>query len=354
MFVDTRSITQEIKSFGIKLGFSHVGIASPHLSINMAINMAIWAQRFRYWLEKGFCGEMGYMKRDVEKRTALVSIFPDVKSVVVAAMNCYPGEGHMVCLENPEAGYIASYALNEDYHRVIYLKLKELLQCINKITDAKVDGRIYVDTGSVLEKPLAVMAGIGWMGKNTLLIGKETGSWLILGVLLLDVELDFDEPEIDQCGECNRCLEACPTKAIVNPHMLDARRCISYLLGELKGQIPVDMRPSIGNRIFGCDDCQWVCPWNRDAGVSTEKAFMPRFEMMAPKLIDLMEMDEDRFRSVYNNSPVRRIKRGGFLRNVAVALGNSGDRMAIPVLEKRLKDPDPVVREHVDWALGRL
>ncbi|MBI5756225.1 MAG: tRNA epoxyqueuosine(34) reductase QueG, partial [Nitrospirae bacterium] len=241
-----------------------------------------------------------------------------------------------------------------DYHKVIKSRLKELLSYIDTLTDGRVHGKIYVDTGPVLEKHLAVMAGLGWMGKHSLVVSQNTGSWSLLGVLLLDTELDFDEPGADQCGECTRCMEACPANALTAPYILDARKCISYLLGELKGSIPLEMRPLIGNRIFGCDDCQWVCLWNSAAKVSTEEAFLPRQELTAPLLVDLIGMDEERFRSMFDNSPIKRIKWGRFLRNVAVAIGNSGDKGIMPALERRLSDPDPLVREHVEWAIERL
>lgn len=346
MRVETHFVTGKIKSIGVTLGFNHVGVAPPDLSA--------WAERFRDWIEQGYEGEMQYMSRDVERRMNPHFLFPEVKSVVVVSMNYFPGGGRPECLAHPATGYIANYALNEDYHEVIRSRLEELLRHISRMTDGKAGGKIYVDTGPILEKPLAVMGGVGWMGKHSLLISPEAGSWLALGALLLDIDLDFDTPVPDRCWECTLCMEACPTKAIVAPHIVDARRCISYLLGELKGPVPVEMRNLIGNRIFGCDDCQWACPWNSTAQISGEAAFRPREELRSPPLIDLMEMDEEGFRKVFKNSPIKRIKRNRFLRNVAVALGNSGDRNAIPVLEKRLKDADPLVREHVEWALGQL
>ncbi len=346
MLIDTKVLTREIKSFGAKLGFSHVGITPPRLSI--------WGERFRDGIRHGFAGEMWYLERDAERRIDPYVIFPEVKSIVVVSINYYPGKGHREGLDNPSAGYIANYALHEDYHPVIESRLRELLQYIDRLTQGRAQGKIYVDTGPVPEKAFAVMAGLGWMGKHTLLVSRDVGSWLLLGVLLLDMELDFDGPMMDQCGECTQCIEACPTKAIVAPYKLDAGRCISYLLGELKGPIPLEMRPLIGNRIFGCDDCQWACPWNRSAQISNETAFRPREDLASPLLADLMGMDEDKFSSMFNKSPIKRIKRKRFLRNVAVALGNSGDRRTIPVLEKRLKEPEPLVREHAEWALRQI
>ena len=316
MLMDTRSLTQEIKTFGLKLGFSHVGIASPDHSV--------WADRFRNWIKQGFHGEMGYMERSSERRIDPFAVFPEVKSVIVVSMNYYPGKKHRECLDNPGAGYIANYALNEDYHPVVETRLRELLQHIYEVTGGKVQGKIYADAGPILEKAYAVMAGLGWMGKNSLIINPETGSWIVLGVLLLDMELDFDKPIPDRCGECTRCMDACPTMAIVEPYVLDARRCISYILGELKGPIPVEIRPLIGNRVFGCDGCQWVCPWNEHVPVSNEVAFKPRNDLMSPGLMDLIQIvRDDDFKSRFKNSPIIRIKMERFLRNVSVALGNS-------------------------------
>lgn len=314
--MDTRSLTQDIKAFVLKLGFSHVGITSPDHSV--------WGDRFRDWIKQGFHGEMGYMERSMERRTDIYSVFPEVESLIVVSMNYYPGEKHRGCLDNPGAGYIANYALNEDYHKVVEMKLMELLRYIHNATDSKVSGKIYVDTGPVLEKAYAVVAGIGWMGKNSLIINPETGSWIVLGVLLLDIKLDFDKSIPDRCGECTRCMDACPTMAIVKPYVLDARRCISYILGELKGPIPVEMRPLIGNRIFGCDDCQWACPWNEVVQVSAEVSFKPRNDLMSPGLLDLMQIvGDDDFKSRFKYNPIKRIKMERFLRNVSVAIGNS-------------------------------
>lgn len=346
MGIEAHFVTEGIKSIGATLGFDRVGVAPPDLSI--------WGERYGDWIEQGYEGEMRYMSRDVDRRTDPRCLFPEVKSLVVVSMNYFPGDEHRRYLDNLVVGYIANYALNEDYHEVIRSRLEELFRHISKMTDGKAGGKIYVDTGPILEKPLAVSGGLGWMGKHSILIGPEAGSWLSLGVLLLDIDLDFDAPVPDRCGECTKCMDACPTKAIVAPYVVDARRCISYLLGELKGPIPVKMRPLIGNRIFGCDDCQWVCPWNNTARIAGEEAFRPREELRSPLLSDLMEIDEEDFGRIFKTSPIKRVKRSRFLRNVAVALGNSRDRKAIPVLEKRLKDADPMVKEHVEWALERI
>ncbi len=311
---DIITLTRYVKNIGLSLGFQHVGIASPGLSSG--------AYRFLEWLKNGYEGEMTYLDRFPERRSNPLLVFPDVKSVVVVSMNYYPGAFHRECLDNPVTGYIANYALNEDYHYIIRSRLKELLIRINSHTGGKTGGKIYVDTGPVMEKAFAVKAGLGWMGKNSLIISPDEGSWLLLGIILLDTELEPDIPSADSCGECTMCIEACPTGAIVAPYVVDARRCISYLLGELKGAIPEELKSKTGNRIFGCDDCQWACPWNNMAEVSTESGFLPRKELTTPLLVDLMEMSKDKFRRTFKNNPVARIKWEGFLRNVAVAFGN--------------------------------
>ena len=313
---DIKQLIRDIKSIGKSSGFRHVGIASPEVSL--------WGSRFQEWLKNGYEGEMAFLARNPEKQTNPSLVFPEVKSVVVVSMNYYPGGYRRECLDNPETGYIANYALNEDYHDIIKSRLREFLIQINAITNGNAQGKIYVDTGPVLEKAFAVKSGIGWMGKNSLIISPDAGSWLLLGVILLDTELEPDEPLEDRCGECTGCIDACPTGAIVAPYVVDARRCISYLLGELKGAIPEELKSMIGNRIFGCDDCQWACPWNNVATVSTETSFVPRKELTSPLLVDLMEMGEDDFRKTFHNNPVARIKWERFLRNAAVAVGNRG------------------------------
>lgn len=311
---DIRALTRDIKKTGFNYGFRHIGISTPDVSV--------LGSRFEDWLKNGFEGEMTFLGRNPERRLNPSLVFPDVRSVVVVSMNYYPGETHRDCLGNPEAGYIANYALNEDYHHVIKTRLNEFLSEIRTLSDNKVNGKIFVDTGPVLEKGLAVSAGIGWMGKNSLVISPDAGSWLLLGVILLDTELAADEPLGDRCGECTKCIDACPTGAIVAPYVVDARRCISYLLGELKGAIPEELKSLIGNRIFGCDDCQWACPWNNMAEVSAEQGFLPRKELTSPLLADLMKVGEDEFRKTFHNNPVARIKWEGFLRNVSAAAEN--------------------------------
>ncbi|MCC7203358.1 MAG: tRNA epoxyqueuosine(34) reductase QueG [Nitrospirae bacterium] len=307
------TLTRDIKDIGISLGFRHVGISPPDASL--------WGKRFQGWLKCGFEGEMRFLSREPERRLNPSIVFPEIKSVIVVSMNYYPGGDRRGCLDDHARGYIANYALNEDYHDVVKSRLEEFLVRIKTLTDKKADGKIYVDTGPVLEKAYAAMSGVGWMGKHSLIISPDAGSWLVLGVILLDTELEFDAPLQDRCGECTRCIEACPTGAIVAPYVVDARRCISYLLGELKGAIPEELKSMTGNKIFGCDDCQWACPWNNVAQAATETGFIPRKELTSPLLADLMEMDREGFKKVFHDNSVMRIKWERFMRNVVAAAG---------------------------------
>src|SRR5439155_7529715 len=251
-------------------------------------------------------------------------------------------------------GWISRYAWGEDYHGLMKLRLESLLDRINKLDGGSVRGRAFVDSGPVLERDFAGIAGLGWIGKNTHLISPKKGSWFFLGELFLDLPLAYDRPLRDRCGKCDLCLKACPTAAFVGPYLLDARRCISYLTIELKGWMPRQLRPLVGNHVFGCDICQEVCPFNVKARSTEEPAFRPRPGLHAPELIPMLSLDEAGFRRRFRGSPVLRAKRRGFLRNVAVALGNIKSEEAIPSLVKALEDEDPLVRRHAAWALGQI
>lgn len=339
------SLTFRIKEHAHAIGFDLVGVAPaesvPH------------GHAYTDWLAQGFAGEMAYLTRHVEKRQSVEAVLPGVRSVIVVAMNYHASETDAPPDGGP-AGIIARYARGTDYHDVMTRKLEALLACIRTEAGVPVQGKVYVDTGPVLERDLASLAGLGWFGKHTNLIHKRLGSWFLLGEILVDLVLDYDQPVTDHCGTCTRCLEACPTQAILQPYVLDARRCISYLTIELKGGIPEEFRPLMGNRIFGCDDCQDVCPWNRRAPVTNEPELLPRDGTAHPALLDLLLLSSEQFRLRFKGSPIKRAKRRGLLRNVAVALGNSGDRRAIPALIDALNDPEPLVRGHAAWALGRL
>jgi epoxyqueuosine reductase len=337
-------LTQQIKTTAHQLGFDLVGITSTAPLAHDS--------RYRAWVAQGFAGEMGYMSRDVEKRTDPSRVLPGARSIIVVGMNYHTP------LQVPEdvrgRGWISRYAWGEDYHVVMGRKLEALIDFIRALEGPDVQTRWYVDTGPILERELAWRAGLGWPGKHTNLINRRLGSWLFLGAILLDRELVYDAPATAHCGTCTRCLVACPTGALVAPGVLDARRCISYLTIELRGAIPHTLRPLMGTHIFGCDICQAVCPWNRQAPESAELAFWPRAGYAAPELLPLLSLSEAEFQGRFRSSPIRRAKRRGFLRNVAVALGNLRDPRAIPALQHALGDSEPLIRGHAAWALGRI
>jgi epoxyqueuosine reductase len=346
-----KAVGEEIVAEARRLGFDLVGItrATPPAT----------ADRYRAWLENGYHGEMAYLARPdaVAGRKDLAHVQPGVRSVVMVGANYYTVPLPPELRDDASRGVVASYAWGDDYHDVLTPRLRQLGAFIEAKTGEEVAHRAYVDTGPVLERDLAVRAGLGFVGKNTNLIHPRLGSWLFLGELLLTTDLGERQPAASEgtCGRCNRCLEACPTGALVAPYVLDARRCISYLTIELKGPIPRDLRPGIGNRIFGCDICQEVCPWNRRFGRPTaEAAFQPRPGAMAPHLLELLALDDESFRRRFRGSPVKRAKRRGLLRNAAVAAGNWGDPVAIPALVRALGDGEPLVRGHAAWALGRI
>lgn len=343
-------LTQAIKERGYELGFDLVGIApaDPPQTISAYLE----------WVRCGYAGEMGYLARPdrIARRQDLSIIVPHAKSVVVVGMNYFTRQLPAEILNDPSRGIIASYAWGVDYHDVMTPRLRQLQSFIEAQVGGRARGRVYVDTGPVLEREYAVRAGLGFFGKNTMLIHPRWGAWLFLGEILLDIELDYDEPDTrGTCGACTRCLVACPTDAFPKPYVLDARRCISYLTIELKGPIPHALRPLVGNRIFGCDICNEVCPWNKRFAKPTDApAFQPNPDHVAPRLLDLIALDERAFRQRFRNSPIKRAKRRGFLRNVAVALGNWGDPVAVPALIQALHDREPLIRGHAAWALGRI
>jgi epoxyqueuosine reductase len=343
--VDHRIVlSEQIKTTAIDLGFDLVGLTS-------AAPLA-HGGRFRAWVAQGFAGDMGYMSRDVDKRVDPSRVLPEARAIIVLGINYYTAPETTGDIRG--RGWVSRYAWGQDYHSVLGQKLEALVACIRAIEGADVRARWYVDTGPILERELAWRAGLGWPGKNTNLINRRLGSWLFLGAILLDRELVYDEPSTAHCGTCTRCMVACPTGALVAPGVLDARRCISYLTIELRGPIPRELRPLMGTHIFGCDICQAVCPWNRKAPVSPNLAFLPQAGFAAPELIPWLRLSEDAFRLRFRGSPMKRAKRRGLLRNVAVALGNLRDPRAIPALETALGDAEPLIRSHAAWALGRI
>jgi epoxyqueuosine reductase len=298
------SITNLIKSQAIKLGFSKVGIAR-------AESLTEEGGRLREWLAKAYHGTMQWMEYEIEKRVDPCLVFPQSKSVVCVAMNYYSPEQHS---DNPEIGKISRYAWGDDYHNVLSERLERLLEFI-KSEIPGVNGKIYVDTGPMMDKGWAVRSGIGWMGKHTNVITREYSSWVFLGEILLDVELDYDEPLTDLCGTCTACIDACPTKAIIQPYVVDSNKCISYLTIEHRDTLPKDILPKFHRWVFGCDICQDVCPWNRFQKETKESAFYPRQENIAPKLTELADMSQEKFSQWFRRSSIKRAKRTGLARN---------------------------------------
>lgn len=352
-----------VKEEARRLGFDAVGIAS--------VRETPYARAFLAWLAAGYQGEMQYMARGATARCDPRHVLEDATSMVVVARNYYVLPPDPAWLADPGRGRVARYAWGWDYHGVIRPKLFTLDAFLRSLSGRRRYAKAYVDTGPVLERAWAFAAGVGFFGKNTCLILPKKGSWYFLGVLIVPepLEPDPEPPLLDPepprwqfpggeggCGRCTRCLAACPTQAFVGPYVLDARRCISYLTIEHRGPIPHELRPLMGNWIFGCDDCQDVCPWNvRFAQPTDEPAFQPRPDQVAPKLLDLLALDERAFRQRYRRTPFMRPKRRGLLRNVCVAIGNWGDPVAVPALARALaEDPEPLIRGHAAWALGRI
>ena len=338
---------QTIKRRAEEIGFDLVGIAPAERPTH--------ADFYLDWLDRGYGGEMAYLGRPdaVERRLSPSAALPGARSIVAVAINYHLGDDGP--FDDPARPVIARYARGDDYHLVFEEKLEQLATSIRELLGAEVQTRLYVDYGPVLERDHAQSAGLGWIGKNTVLINPDIGSYLFLGEILTDADLEADEPFLlDHCGTCTRCIDACPTGAIKGPRELDARLCISYLTIELRGPIPRELRPLIGNRVFGCDICQEVCPWNSEIPETAEPRFQARDDVTGPELVQLMALSEEEFRERYSDSPLSRARRGGFLRNVAVALGNWGDPAALPALTRALNDDDPLVRGHAAWALGQI
>jgi epoxyqueuosine reductase len=295
------------------------------------------------------------MAETFERRTDLRKLMPDAMSVVMLGLNYGPETDPLAALSRPDTGAISVYARHRDYHDVLKGKLKELAAVlVAAARPDKTDVKVFVDTAPLLEKPLAARAGLGWQGKHTNLVSREFGSWLFLGAILTNLDLPPDPPETDHCGQCRACLDVCPTGAFPAPYQLDARRCISYLTIEHEGPIPRDLRPAIGNRIYGCDDCLAVCPWNKFASVGREAKLGARADLNAPPLAELARLDDASFRSFFAGGPIKRIGRARFVRNVMIAIGNSNDRALAKVAVDRLDDDSSLVRGAAIWALARL
>jgi len=308
--------------------------------------------RLQDFLDDGFHGTMDWLAETAARRSDPRTLWSGVRSVVMFAMNYGPEEDPRGILEKTDRGAISVYAQNRDYHDIIKGKLKEV--ATRFAARAGEDVKVFVDTAPVMEKPLSEKAGLGWQGKHTNLVNREFGSWLFLGSLFTTAELIIDEPERDHCGSCRACLDACPTGAFPAPYQIDARRCISYLTIEHKGPIDPELRPLMGNRIYGCDDCLAVCPWNKFAQAASEMKLKAREDLKAPSLETLLDLDDPTFRSLFSGSPVKRIGRDRFVRNVLIAAGNSGDPALAPAVKACIDDSAPVVRAMAVWALSRL
>jgi epoxyqueuosine reductase len=334
-------LKREIVDRAKALGFDSCKIAAAALPRH--------GNEFRAWLREGAAGEMDWLARGEEKRCDPQQVLPGARSIIMVALNYWQGE-RATPATHAATGKIARYAWGDDYHEVMLPKLEQLSAFL---ADRGGRQKCYVDTGPILERDYAAHAGVGWHGKSTMLIDPKLGTWFFLAEILTTLELSPDAPQPARCGTCTRCITACPTGAITDAHRLDARRCISYLTIELKGSIPLELRPLIGDRIYGCDDCLDACPWNRFASVSREAAFAARPAIGMP-LRDYLALDDAQFRTLFRGSPIKRIKRRGFLRNVCVALGNTGDRSDLPALQRAAFDPEPLIAEHAIWAIERI
>ena len=345
---NAQSLEEAIRAKAAELGFVACGFARADAADAAGLDL-------RRWLEAGHHGGMRWMEDRAHHRVSPLALWPEARSAIALAMSYAPTSDPLALAEHPEVGRISVYAQGGDYHKTVKKALKALGRWL--ADQAGCELKVFVDTAPVMEKPFAQAAGIGWQGKHTNLVSREHGSWLFLGVILTSLELEPDVPA-DQgrhCGTCSRCLDVCPTQAFLGPHRIDARRCISYLTIEHEGPIPHELRASMGNRIYGCDDCLAVCPWNRFAdAAAANRAFLPRAELAAPRLADLLALDDAAFRELFSGSPIKRIGVKRMTRNCLIAAGNSGDPDLAPAIERHVDDPDPVIAEAAQWALDQL
>ena len=340
------TIEQEIRSRAAELGFVACGFAradaAPHAGGELM-----------QWLGEGRHGEMAWMEERAEQRSSPQGLWPDAKSVIALGMSYAPAVDPLSLADARDRGRISAYAQGGDYHKTVKKGLKALGRWLAERFGTQL--KVFVDTAPVMEKPLSAAAGIGWQGKHTNVLSREHGNWLFLGIIYTSLELEPDEPASVHCGSCSACISACPTGAITGPHRLDARRCISYLTIENHGPIPLEFREAMGNRIYGCDDCLAVCPWNRFAdSAAANRAFLPRAELAAPALADLLGLDDAGFREMFSGSPIKRIGRNRFVRNCLIAAGNSRDAALAVKVQPLLEDADPVVADAAQWAMARL
>ena len=338
-------LVAELRARAKALGFDAFGITSATARPDLK-------QKLDAALAQGWHGDMDWMAETAGRRSSPTALWDDVRAVVMLGVNYGPDRDPLEILTQKDRGAISVYARNRDYHEIIKGKLKELAGLLSRRNGAQV--KVFVDTAPVMEKPLAEAAGLGWQGKHTVLVSREYGSWLFLGAIFTDAELPADAPHEESCGSCTRCLDICPTNAFPAPFQLDARRCLAYLNIEHKGPIPTEFRVAMGNRIYGCDDCLAVCPWNKFASVAKEAKLQAREELNAPSLSALAALDDAGFRALFAGSPIKRIGHARFLRNVLIAVGNSADVDLAPLAAARLTDNDPLIRGAAVWATRRL
>jgi epoxyqueuosine reductase len=327
------------------LGFDAFGITKPDAAPETR-------ERLARFLADGWHGDMDWMETTAERRGAPQALWPNVRAVIMLGMNYGPDHDPLAILAQKDRACISTYAQGDDYHELIKPRLKQLARWL--VANAGGDVKVFVDTAAVMEKPLAANAGLGWQGKHTNLVSRQYGSWLFLGAIFTTLDLPVDRAEADACGSCRACLDICPTAAFPEPYRLDARRCISYLTIEHKGPIPHELREAMGNRIYGCDDCLAVCPWNKFAVAGREAKLAARETLRAPRLAELARLDDAQFRALFSKTAIKRTGRDRFVRNVLIAIGNSGDASLIPEAERRLVDASPLVRGAAVWALSRL
>jgi epoxyqueuosine reductase len=342
------SLEEAIRTEATRLGFAACGFTGAEAADAAGLDL-------RRWLEAGHHGTMGWMEARAHHRVSPLALWPEAKSAIALGMSYTPATDPLALAAHPELARISVYAQGCDYHKTVKKALKALARFI--VEQAPSELKVFVDTAPVMEKPLAQAAGIGWQGKHTNLVSREHGSWMFLGVILTSLQLEPDSPADhgQHCGSCTRCLTACPTQAFLGPSRIDARRCISYLTIEHDGPIPEEFRTAMGNRIYGCDDCLAVCPWNRFAdAAAANRSFLPRAELVAPRLADLLALDDAAFREMFAGSPIKRIGRSRMIRNCLIAAGNSGDASLSSAIRSHCDDIDPVIADAAQWALDQL
>jgi epoxyqueuosine reductase len=328
-----------------ELGFEAFGVTSPRAAPELR-------ERLEAWLAAGFQGSMDWMEREPARRASPLELWSATRSIIMLGLEAAPVSDPLAALARRDAGIVAAYARRRDYHEAIKGRLKEIAGLLVTLAGGEV--KVFVDTAPVMEKPLAAAAGLGWQGKHSVLLSREAGSWMLIGAIFTTLELPPDEPGTDHCGTCRRCLDICPTNAFPAPYVLDAKRCIAYLTIEHKGTIPAEFREAIGNRVFGCDDCLAVCPWNKYAKASRDVRMAERGEITDRPLRELARLDDVAFRKLFAGTPVRRTGRDRFIRNVLIAIGNSGDPSLLAEAERLVQDASPLVRAMAVWAASRL